>query len=105
MENGEISDEQIIASTQFDTNYAAYQARLNFQEIQKKSGSWSAEKNDAHQWLQVDLGSQYTKVTRVATQGRHDDSHWVTKYKLQYSNDELKLQYYREEGQIADKVK
>ena len=105
MENGAISDEQIRASTQWDANHAAFQARLQFQAIQAKSGSWSAKRNDVHQWLQVDLGSQYTRLTRVATQGRHDVSQWVKKYKLQYSNDGAQFQYYREEGQLADKVK
>ena len=100
MENGAISDGQISASSQFDANHAAKQGRLHC-----KVGSWSAGDTNLHQWLQVDLGSQYIKVTRVATQGRHDYPQWVTKYKLQYSNDGVNFHYYREQGQTAAKVK
>ena len=105
MENGTISDRQISASSQWTADYAAIQGRLHFKAIPKNAGSWSAGKNDLHQWLQVDLGSQYTKVTRVAIQGRNDYNQWVTKYKLQYSNDGVNFQYYREQRQIVDKVK
>ncbi len=100
MENGAISDGQISVSSQLDANHSAVQGRLHC-----GAGSWSASSNDVNQWLQVDLGSQYTKVTRVATQGRSDAALWVTKYKLQYSNDAVNFQYYREQGQTEDKVK
>ena len=105
MENGAISDAQINASSQFNTSHAAIQGRLNFKAISSTVGSWSAGRNDLHQWLQVDLGSQYTKVTRVATQGSYGYSEWVTKYKLQYSNDGVNFPYYRQQGKTADKVK
>ena len=105
MENGAISDAQITASSQFDTSHAAIQGRLNFKAISSTFGSWSAGRNDLHQWLQVDLGSHYTKVTRVATQGSNGYSEWVTKYKLQYSNDGVNFPHYREQGQTAEKVK
>ena len=51
--------------------------------------------------MQIDLGNQHTKVTRVATQGRNAAySQWVTKYKLQYSDDGVNFQYYQENGAI-----
>ncbi|XP_022809604.1 uncharacterized protein LOC111346591 [Stylophora pistillata] len=102
MENGAISDAQIIASSIWDDNHAASQARLNFKGG-SKVGSWSAKTNDVQQWLQVDLGSQYAKVTRVGTQGRDDASQWVTKFKLQYGNHEARLQFYRGRGTNIDK--
>ncbi len=105
MKNGAIFDGQITASSQYDANYAVIQGRLDFREIPKRAGSWSAARNDLHQWLQIDLGNQYTKVTGVATQGRSDYPQWVTKYKLQYSNDGANFQYYRNQGQTANKVK
>ena len=105
MENGAILDEQITASSQWDDNHAPFQGRLHFQASGNKQGSWSAAKNDVHQWLQVDLGSQFTTVSRVATQGRNGGyTQWIYRYKLQYSNDEVNFQYYREQGQTADKV-
>ena len=105
MANGAISDSQISASSQLDSSHAAIQARLHFKATAGKAGSWSAHRNDVNQWLQIDLGSLYTNVTRVASQGRNDSLHWVTKYKLQYSNDGVNFQCYREQGHTADKVK
>jgi len=99
MENGAISDRQITASSQLDASHSAVQCRLN------KAGSWSAVSNNPIQWLQVDLKSQYTKVTRVATQGRDDSPQWVTKYKLQFSNDGVNFHYYMEPRQIGNKVR
>ena len=104
MESGAISDRQITASSQLDANHAATEGRLNFKATANKAGSWSAGSNDSSQWLQVDLGSQHTKVTRVATQGRHDAAEWVTKYKLQYS-DGVNFQYYTEPGRLENKVR
>ena len=105
MENGAISDAQISASSQLDSSHAVIQARLHFKATAGKAGSWSARSNDVNQWLQIDLGSRHTKVTRVATQGRDDYPQWVTYYKLLYSNDEDNFQHYRDQGQTADKVK
>ena len=45
--------------------------------------------------------NQHAKVTRVATQGRNAAYiQWVTKYKLQYSDDGVNFQYYQENGAI-----
>ena len=104
MENGAISDGQVSASSQWDVNHAPRQGRLNFQAVPGKAGSWSARANDVNQWFQIDLRNQNTKVTRVATQGRNAYGQWVTKYKLQYSNDGQNFHYYREQGQSAIKV-
>ena len=102
MEDDAISDGQITASSQWNAFQAAHQGRLHHQSIH---GGWAAATDDANQWLQIDLGSQYTKVTRVATQGRTGvNMDWVTKYKLQYSNDGVNWQYYREPGEATDKV-
>ena len=107
MENGAVSDEQITASSEYNADEAAHQGRLHFQETATKSGGWVVATNDANQWLQVDLNSLFTKVTRVATQGRNGFNRidWVTNYMLQYSNDGVSFHYYREQGEIADKVK
>ena len=104
MENGAISDGQISASSQLDSSHAVTQARLHFKGTVGKAGSWSAGINDVNQWLQIDLGSRLTNVTRVATQGRNGNPQWVTKYKLQYSIDGVNFQYYREQRQSADMV-
>lgn len=105
MENSAISDVQITTSSHLDSNHPAIRGRLKCETYSGKKGSWSAGNNDVNQWLQVDLGSRYTKLTRVATQGKKDVAQWVTQYKLQYRNDGGSFQYYREGGQTVDKVK
>ena len=94
MESEAISDAQISASSQLNDNHAAPQARLHFTISGNKQGGWSALKNDFNQWLQVDLGS-YARVTGVATQGRNAYDEWVTKYRLQYSDDGVIFLFYK----------
>ncbi len=105
MENGLIVNRKISASSQWNGNHAAIQGRLHFKKSGSKAGAWSAGSNNVNQWLQVDLDSQQTRVTGVATQGRNAYNQWVTKYKLEYSNDGTNFQYYRQQGQTTDKVK
>lgn len=101
MENNAISHGHISASSHYTADHAPFNGRLGFQE---GPGCWSTSFKDTNPWLQVDLGSVYTKVTRVATQGSHSQNQWVTKYKLQYSDDGLNFQNYMEKGQSTDKV-
>ena len=103
--HGLISDEQMSASSQWDTNHAANQGRLHFQAASGKGDSWTARRNDVRQWLQIDLGNQRTKVTGVATQGKHGQNQWVTKYRLQYGEDGDNFKFYKEQGQNDDKVR
>ena len=95
MESVAITDRQISASSEYG---AASHGRLHSQT------AWLAAQNDVNQWLQVDLVNQHTKVTRVATQGSNNVKLWVTKYKLQYSNDTVNMQDYKEQGQDNVKV-
>ena len=84
MESGAILNSQISASSQWNSNLAPHQARLNFKG--GKGGAWSSKWSNSYQWLQVDLGSNMT-VTHIATQGRRDADQWVTKYKIVYRKD------------------
>ena len=86
VENGEIPDVHITASSQLDDNNRAALARLRLKKDGAKQGGWSALYNDFGQWIQVDLGGS-TRVTRVATQGKNAGDAWVVKYRLQYSED------------------
>lgn len=98
MLNYKISNEQITASSEYDGNHAAFQGRLHFKGAPHLSASWSARTSDVNQWLQVDVGSDYAIVTRVATQGRdsaQQSSQWVTKYTLQFSYDSVNFQDYK----------
>ena len=104
MQTGAISNGQVSASSEWDSNHAAHQARLHYKPPSGKAGSWSAKTNDPNQWLQIDLGV-YSRVTRIASQGRYAVNQWVTKYKLQYGDDGTNFQFYIEEGETAAKVK
>ena len=106
MESGAISDAQITASSEWGGRFlhAPRQGRLNFKTQGRQVGAWCAKKNDPNPWLQVDLGS-YTTVRRVATQGRHGwGQWWVTKYRLQYSDDGISFQFYKEPSDTSAKV-
>lgn len=106
MESGAISDEQISASSEFDVDHGTSRSRIHTQIEGGKAAAWSAGILDANPWLQIDLGNQYTKVTGVATQGRNAPvvQQWVTKYQLQYSDDGVSFEYYKEHGQTESKV-
>ena len=99
-----IPNGQVKASSEWDPNHAAIQGRLHYLPPPGKQGGWSAKHNNANQWLQIDLGA-LLKVTAVATQGRSNHDQWVTKYKLQYSDDGATFSYYMEAGQSVAKVK
>ena len=98
MKSGEIANAQINASSELNRIHAAILARLESRVVGDKRGSWVAPHEDLSPWLQIDLIKQNTKVNGIATQGRHDVSHWVTKYSLLYSNDSLAWLYYKEQG-------
>ena len=44
------------------------------------------------------------RITRVATQGRYSYDQWVTMYRLQYGDDGMTFQYYKDQ-QAVIKVK
>lgn len=51
-------------------------------------------------WLQIDLRDRSIRITRVATQGRYSYDQWVTMYQLQYGDDEVTFQYYRDKQAV-----
>ena len=99
MENDQIPDSAITASSMY-SSYRPDQGRLYNQGGSRGSGSWLAAANNHDQWFQVKLGN-WTKVTRVCTQGRLNGGNWVTKYKLDYGYDGLFYKEYKEEGETA----
>ncbi|XP_078344750.1 uncharacterized protein LOC144630294 [Oculina patagonica] len=105
MEDYNISDSQITASSEHDADHAASNARLNFDPGNVNiAGSWSAASSDLDQpWLQVDFQEKVT-VTKVATQGRLLDSNlyyqWVKSYSLNYSHDGVDFEGYEQFGKV-----
>ena len=103
MENEGIANVQISSSSQLDDTHSASEARLNFKADGGERGGWSALTNDFNQWVQVDLGT-VNRVTRVATQGMNGRDQWVTRYRLQYSDDGVTFLFYKEFVNSSAKV-
>jgi hypothetical protein len=57
------------------------------------------------QWLEVDIGHP-TLVTALVTKGKGDTKkdHWVTKYKVAFSNDSVLWSYYKDANHLEPKV-
>ena len=97
MQNGKIPDSAITASTEYSTAYKSINGRLHFLYRSGRVGSWSAKTNDVFQYLQVDFGD-FTKVSRVAIQGRTDADQWVKTFSLSYGYDSIFFRVYEEDG-------
>lgn len=78
-ENGDLTNLLFTASSQQAGN-EPWKGRLN------GTKAWCTGKNDAKQYLQIDLERVRT-VSCVATQGHPVNSHWVKQYGLSYSTD------------------
>ena len=93
MQSLAIADAQISVSSEYNVSYAACHARLYYK------GGWVAATSDENQWLEVDMESQSTRVTRISIQRAHGDAsgpEWVTSYQLQFSSDGVSFQNYIE---------
>ena len=101
MEDGRIQDNQITASTFFNAESAPSNARLN-QNIGE--GGWSAAASDTNQWIQANLLIS-TMVTGVITQGKGLRDQWVTKFKVQYSDDGVSFTYVKDPANQNDLVR
>uniref|UniRef100_A0A673TPH3 Milk fat globule-EGF factor 8 protein n=1 Tax=Suricata suricatta TaxID=37032 RepID=A0A673TPH3_SURSU len=108
VKDGTVPDKQITASSTYRTwglgafSWYPYFARL---DKQGKFNAWTAQTNDASEWLQVDLGSE-RQVTGVITQGARDFGHiqYVAAYKVAYSNDSKSWIEYRDQGALDSKI-
>ena len=109
MENYNISNSQISASSNAGAVHAASNGRLNFDpDTISIAGSWCAAVSDFDQpfdqpWLQVDFLEKVT-IAKVATQGRLLDSkryfQWVKTYSLNYSQDGIDFEAYEQFGSV-----
>ncbi|XP_044163578.1 retinoschisin-like [Acropora millepora] len=99
MENREIPNEAVKASSSWSSGYEPWQARLNNIQKSGSSGSWSTRHNAIGQYLQIDLGKERV-VNKIATQGRPSDDQWVTSYKLLFSSEEANWNEYQNNGVV-----
>ncbi|XP_068422372.1 neuropilin-1a-like isoform X2 [Clinocottus analis] len=84
MESGEISSEQISASSQYNFNWSPERSRLNYQE-----NGWTPSDDTVREWIQVDLGF-LRFVTAIGTQGaiskETKKQYYVRSYKVDLSS-------------------
>ena len=99
MENREIPNEAVNASSSSASGYEPWQARLNNIQKSGSSGSWSAPQNAIGEFLQIDLGKERV-VNKIATQGRPSYDQWVTSYKLLFSSNGAKWNEYQNNGVV-----
>ena len=97
MRNGLISDSQISASSQWDSNHSPSNSRLFYAPHNGRTGAWSSKTNDMNQWLQIDF-KRLTAIVGVSTQGRAGYTQFVKSYTLSYSQDGLSFQDYKPHG-------
>ena len=99
MENREIPNEAVKASSFWTSEYEPWQARLNNVQRSGSSGSWSSHPSAIGQYLQIDLGKERV-VNKIATQGRPSSDQWVTSYKLLFSSDGANWNEYQNDGVV-----
>ena len=97
MQNGQLPNSAITASSQLNSYYGPENARLHFHPQSGRNGAWIPKAQDHNQWLQVDFGND-TTVTRVETQGRQDTKQWVKEYTLRYSTNGHYFKHYQPDG-------
>ena len=99
MENGNIRDSQITASSQNDYGHRVQNGRLNFRARSGRTGAWSSGRIDRNQWLQVDF-QRTTIITGVSTQGRQEATQFVKSYTISFSNDGKGFRSYKPGGLV-----
>ncbi|XP_034170801.2 neuropilin-1a isoform X4 [Pangasianodon hypophthalmus] len=83
MESGEISDERIAASSQYNPSWSPFRSRLNYHD-----NGWTPSEDSAREWIQVDLGF-LRYVSAIGTQGaiskETKKAYYVKTYKVSIS--------------------
>ncbi|XP_026147219.1 neuropilin-1a-like [Carassius auratus] len=84
MESGEITEDRISASSQYNPSWSPLRSRLNFPE-----NGWTPSEDSAREWIQVDLGF-LRYVTAIGTQGaiskETKKAYYVRTYKISVSS-------------------
>ena len=97
MQNHNIPDNRITASSVWNHACRAANGRLNFRAGGGRTGSWSSRYSNGHQWLQVDF-RRPLKIDGISTQGRQDYNQFVKSYTISFSNDGKTFSSYKPAG-------
>ncbi|XP_058274909.1 neuropilin-1a-like isoform X2 [Hemibagrus wyckioides] len=83
MESGEISDDRIASSSQYNPSWSPFRSRLNYHD-----NGWTPSEDSAREWIQVDLGF-LRYVSAIGTQGaiskETKKAYYVKTYKVSIS--------------------
>ncbi|XP_031566626.1 uncharacterized protein LOC116301675 [Actinia tenebrosa] len=96
LENGDVIDAQITASSQLTATSGPSQARLHLHPGPGKAGGWVAKDSNKDQWLAVDF-LRIVKISRISSQGRQDEDQWVTSYGIEHSKDGISYKAYQDD--------
>ena len=95
MENGNIPDSKITASSIQSASTPTKNGRLNY----ASGSSWCAGTSDTNPYLQIDLQTLHI-ICAVSTQGNPQADQWVKNYTLKLSTDGIAWTDYKEGGQV-----
>lgn len=90
-----LPDSAFSASSVLSSSYKPYYGRLNNRPSEKSAGAWAPEKDDDHQYLQVNF-DRSTPLFGVILQGSPIVDHYVTMFKIMYSNDGSSFSFVRD---------
>ncbi|XP_040516089.1 coagulation factor V isoform X2 [Gallus gallus] len=105
MENGEIKNTQITASSVKTSWFSTWEPSLARINQKGKINAWRAKSNNNQQWLQIDLLT-IKKITAIATQGVKSvtTENFVKTYVILYSNQGSEWKSYTEDSSSVAKV-
>ncbi|XP_053900286.1 coagulation factor V-like [Malaclemys terrapin pileata] len=105
MENGEIKNAQIRASSCKKSWYNSWEPSLARLNQQGRINAWQAKSNNNQQWLQIDL-LKAKKITAIATQGCKSMSteQFVKTYAILYSDEGTEWKPYMDDSASVGKV-
>ncbi len=101
METGNITDDQLEASSDLSNGTGLLHWRLNQDAVPDIPGAWVALYTDVKPWVQISLHRR-TQVTGLIVQGRVDAAQWVTTYKVKTSLDRRTWTYVENEEGAAE---
>jgi len=92
-----VSNSSIIYNQRFSASSSLSSSPASNGRLNGTSAWLPSSNNNSNDYLQIDLGSVYI-VCAVATQGNPSADDWTKKYKIETSLDNVKWQWYQENG-------
>ncbi|XP_067849012.1 coagulation factor V [Heptranchias perlo] len=105
MENGNITDDQITASSFLSSWWGSWQPSLARLDLEGRYNAWQPNEQNIDQWLQVNFLKQ-KKISGIITQGAKSftTAMFVKTYAVQYSNDGEIWLPYADQSNMDEKI-